>query len=142
MTDRDFAAIDARLRASFEAQGLMGTMGARVDDTAPGRVTLSAPITPAIHQQHGFAHAGATFALGDSASGYAALTMMPLGAEVLTVEMKINLIAPADGVRLIATGTVAKPGRRLLITQATVAVERVDGTRRDVALLQGTMIPA
>lgn len=132
----------AAIHASFARQGLMRTLGARIDRIEPGRVLLSMPITPAAGQQHGFAHAGATFALGDSASGYAALSMMEPGAEVLTVEMKINLIAPAAGLRLVAEGEVVKPGRRLVIVRATVRAEAGDGTARDVALLQGTMIPA
>jgi uncharacterized protein (TIGR00369 family) len=131
-----------QIRESFARQGLMQTLGARIDSLAPGRVQLSAPITPAIGQQHGFAHAGATFALGDSAAGYAALSIMPPGAEVLTVEMKINLLAPAEGARLTAIGEVAKPGRRLVIVRATLQATRADGTTRDIALLQGTMIPA
>jgi uncharacterized protein (TIGR00369 family) len=132
----------ASIRDSFARQGMMQTLGARIDHVSPGRVVLSLPMRPAINQQHGFAHAGATFALGDSAAGYAALTMMEPGAEVLTVEMKINLIAPAAGMRLIAEGVVAKPGRRLFVVQATVRSEAEDGALKDVALLQGTMIPA
>jgi uncharacterized protein (TIGR00369 family) len=119
----------------------MGTFQAMIDEVKLGKVVLSMPITPAVGQQHGVAHAGATFALGDSASGYAALSMMPEGAEVMTVEMKINLIAPAAGQRLIATGEVVKPGRRLIITRCTICAEAEDGGLREVALLQGTMIP-
>lgn len=119
----------------------MHTLGARIDEVGDGYVLLSAPITTSVSQQQGFAHAGLTFALGDSASGYAALTRMPRGADVLTVEMKINLIAPATGVRLWAHGDVVKAGRRLVITRARVESEAEDGTRRDVAILQGTMIP-
>jgi uncharacterized protein (TIGR00369 family) len=133
---------DDAIRASFARQGMMSTMGARIDRIASGRVVLSMPITPAIDQQHGFAHAGATFALGDSAAGYAALSVMEIGAEVLTVEMKVNLIAPAAGTRLIAEGEVVKPGRRLFVVRATVRSEAGDGVLRDVALMQGTMIPA
>jgi len=132
----------AAIRTSFARQGLMRTLAARIDRIEAGRVILSMPITHATGQQHGFAHAGATFALGDSASGYAALSMMEPGAEVLTVEMKINLIAPAAGARLMAEGVVVKPGRRLFVVQATVRSEAADGSLRDVALLQGTMIPA
>jgi uncharacterized protein (TIGR00369 family) len=130
------------IRESFARQGLMTTIGARIEEIAPGRVVLSAPITPHIAQQHGFAHAGATFALGDSAAGYAALSLMPEGTEVLTVEMKINLIAPAAGTRLVAEGEAVKPGRRLVIVRATVRAAAEDGALRDVALLQGTMIPS
>lgn len=126
---------------SFARQGLLRTMGARLDRVEDGLVVLSMPITPEISQQHGVAHAGASFSLGDSASGYAALSRMPDGAEVMTVEMKINLIAPASGTRLIATGEVLKAGRRLCVTRCTVQAESEDGTLKDVALLQGTMIP-
>jgi len=133
--------MENRIRDSFARQGLMDTLGARIDEIVEGRVTLSAPITAAGSQQHGYAHAGLTFALGDSAAGYSALTSMPDGAEVLTAEMKINLLAPADGTRLIATGEVVKPGRRLVVTRATVETEYADGTRRAVAILQGTMVP-
>ncbi len=126
---------------SFARQGLLRTMGARMDRLEPGLVVLSMPITPEISQQHGVVHAGASFGLGDSASGYAALSLMAEGAEVMTVEMKINLIAPAAGRRLIATGEVLKWGRRLTVTRCTVQAETADGTLRDVAFLQGTMIP-
>jgi uncharacterized protein (TIGR00369 family) len=131
----------AAITDSFSRQGLLRTMGARIDRLEAGIVVLSMPITPEISQQHGVAHAGASFGLGDSASGYAALTLMEEGTEVMTVEMKINLIAPASGRRLIATGEVVKSGRRLSVTRCTVEAEAEDGTRRTVALLQGTMIP-
>ncbi|MAX74906.1 MAG: phenylacetic acid degradation protein [Nioella sp.] len=130
-----------RIKDSFARQGLMQTLGAELAEIAEGRVVITAPITPAASQQHGFAHAGMTFALGDSAAGYSALTLMPEGAEVLTAEMKINLLAPADGVRLIATGEVVKPGRKLVVVRATVETETADGTRKPVAILQGTMVP-
>ncbi|MEM9319400.1 MAG: PaaI family thioesterase [Pseudomonadota bacterium] len=127
---------------NFGRQGLMATLQARVDNVGDGTVTLSAPIGPDVSQQQGFAHAGLTFALADSAQGYAALTKMASGADVLTVEMKINLIAPAKGVRLWAHGEVIRAGRRLVVTRGTVEVESEGGARRDVAILQGTMIPA
>ena len=133
--------MDQRIRDSFDKQGLMTSLGARIDSVDAGRVVISAPIRPEASQQHGFAHAGLTFALGDSAAGYSALTTMAEGAEVLTAEMKINLVAPADGARLIATGEVIKPGRRLVVTRATVETEYSDGTRKIVAVLQGTMVP-
>ena len=135
-------AVARAIRDSFGRQGMMATLGARIERLEPGRVLLSLPILPAVSQQHGFAHAGASFALGDSAAGYAALSLMPEGAEVLTVEMKINLIAPAAGLRLYALGEVVRAGRRLSVVRATVMAEDAAGTRRDTALLQGTMIPA
>lgn len=134
--------ITRKITESFASQGLMTTLDARIDSMEAGRVMLRLPITDAISQQHGFAHAGASFALGDSAAGYAALTVMPPEAEVLTVEMKINLIAPAAGAYLIATGEVVKAGRRLIVARALVEAEQDTGTRKQVALLQGTMIPA
>lgn len=129
------------LAASFAAQGLMATLGAELVAAGPGRVVVAAPIRPEVGQQHGFAHAALAFALGDSAAGYAALSLMPEGAEVLTVEMKINLLAPAAGERLVATGEVAKSGRRLSVVTAEVRAEAA-GQSRLVALMQGTMIPA
>ncbi len=129
------------IRESFAAQSLMTTFGATLVDLAPGLCVVAAPILPGARQQQGFGHAGLTFALGDTAAGYAALGLMPRGMEVLTVEMKINLMAPAAGKRLIATGRVMKPGRRLTVVTAEVEAEAEDGRRRIVALLQGTMIP-
>jgi len=131
---------ETRVRDSFARQSLMATFGARVETLGPGTCTLSAPIGQNVRQQHGVGHAGLTFALGDTAAGYAALTAMPEGAEVMTVEMKINLMAPAAGARLIATGRVVKAGRRLTVVTAEVEAESEAGTRRTIALLQGTMI--
>jgi uncharacterized protein (TIGR00369 family) len=130
------------IHQSFAQQGLMATLSARIDMLENGRVTLSAPISPVMSQQHGFAHAGASFALGDSAAGYAALSLMPPGSEVLTVEMKINLIAPATGLRLVAIGEVIRAGRRLSVVRATILAEDDKGRTRETALLQGTMIPS
>lgn len=132
--------ISTKVRKSFAAQSLMQTFEAAITDVALGRVEIAAPILPGARQQAGYAHAGLTFALGDSAAGYAALTQMPEEAEVVTVEMKINLLAPAIGDRLIAIGTVIKPGRRLIVVSAQVLAE-TGQVRKQVALLQGTMIP-
>ena len=132
--------IDAKIRNSFEMQSLMATLGARLAKIDAGDVEIEADIAPGTLQQQGFAHAGLTFAIGDSAAGYSALSLMPLDQEVLTTEMKIHLLAPAAGEKLIARGRVIKPGRRLVIVQSDVfAVE--NGKERHVALLTGTMIP-
>ena len=130
----------ARIKSSFLKQGLMRSLDAEIVEIATGCVTLRAPLTPAVSQQHGAGHAGLTFALGDSAAGYAALTLMPDETEVMTVEMKINLISPALGEWLYATGHVEKSGRRLSVVTARVEVE-TEGGRKAVALMQGTMIP-
>lgn len=129
-----------RIRDSFARQTMMQTLGAELAEVAEGRVVIAAPILPTSLQQHGAGHAGLTFSIGDSAAGYAALTVMPEGAEVMTVEMKINLMSPAMGDRLVAEGRVIRPGRRIVVVAADVWAE-VDGARKHVALLQGTMIP-
>ena len=130
----------ARLRDSFARQGLMRTLKAEMVAVAPGEVVLAAPIRAEVSQQNGFAHAAVAFALGDSAAGYAALSLMEPGDDVLTVEMKINLMAPARGDRLRATGRVVRAGRRIAVVTAEIWAE-ADGEARQVALMQGTMIP-
>ncbi len=120
---------------SFARQDMMVTLGAALISIERGKVVISAPILDAMRQQHGFAHAAVTFALGDSAAGYSALSVMPEGAEVLTSEMKINLLAPAAGERLQAEGYVIKAGKRLVVVGATVVA--FDGDQsRDVAVLR------
>ena len=133
--------IAAKIRDSFARQGLMASFGAALARVDAGRVAIAADVAPAFCQQQGFAHAGMVFALGDSAAGYAALSVMPVESEVLTVEMKINLMAPATG-RLVAEGRVLKAGWRLVIVAADVWAEDSRGQRKQVAALQGTMIPA
>ena len=134
------ASIRQKIENSFQSQGLMTTFGARLERVDAGNVAISAPILPGAQQQHGYAHAGLTFALGDSAAGYAALSTMPDEAEVLTAEMKINLLAPGKGDRLIARGRVIKPGRRLVVAAADVVA--IDGdTEKLIAVLTGTLVP-
>lgn len=120
--DPDFA---ARVRASFAQQGLMTTLGASLELVEPGEVHISLPFSAALSQQHGYIHAGATAAIADSANGYAALTLTPPGYDVLAVEFKINLMAPANAPRLLARGRVLRAGRRLTVCLAEVL--RVDG---------------
>jgi uncharacterized protein (TIGR00369 family) len=134
------AQITQKIQSSFAAQTMMSTLGARIATLKLGHVEIEAPISEGSLQQQGFAHAGLTFSIGDSAAGYAALTVLPEDQEVLTTEMKINLLAPASGDKLIARGRVIKPGRRLVIVQADVfSLSGED--ERHVALLTGTMIP-
>lgn len=130
----------ARVRASFAAQGLMDTLNATLVDLAPGQCRITAPIEDRTGQQHGVAHAGLTFSIGDSAAGYAALTLMADDAEVMTAEMKIHLLAPASGERLVAEGRVIRPGRRLMVAEADVFAEK-GGARNLVARLLGTLVP-
>ncbi|MBY6068058.1 PaaI family thioesterase [Leisingera aquaemixtae] len=132
--------MDHRIRSSFARQSMMQTLGAEIESVAPGEVVITAPVLPGSRQQHDVAHAALSFAIGDTAAGYAALTMMPDDSEVMTAEMKINLLAPGAGDYLRATGKVIKPGRRLVIV--TAEVHAVTGEEeRLVALLQGTMVP-
>ena len=131
---------DSKIRTSFAAQSLMETLGATLLSVKTGEVEIGVKLTRGNLQQHGFAHAGVTFAIGDSAAGYSALSVMEEHQEVLTTEMKINLLAPGQGERLIARGRVIKPGRRLVIVQSDVfAVDK--GTETQIALMIGTMIP-
>lgn len=134
-------ALFTRVHDSFNRQGLMRTFGAALVEVAPGLCRITAPLGPAVCQQHGAAHAGLTFALGDSAAGYAALTLLPEGAEVMTSEIKIHLLRPGVGDRLEARGRVLKPGRRLIVVQSDVYALRGDGTETHIATLLGTMVP-
>lgn len=131
---------EARIRENFDRQSMMHTFGARIDSVVPGAVQISAPILPGSRQQQGFAHAALTFGLGDSAAGYAALSIMPEDKDVLTAELKINLLAPGQGDRLIARGKVVKPGRRLVIVQAEIFAQ-TGGAETLIAICQGTMVP-
>ena len=131
--------MEEKIRQSFDKQSMMATLGARLGHLATGAIEVEAPILPGSLQQQGFAHAGLTFAIGDSAAGYSALSVMPDDAEILTTELKINLLAPGKGDHLIARGKVIKPGRRLVIVQSDVyAVE--DGNETHIAMLVGTTI--
>ena len=125
-TPRD-PAFESSVRASFARQAMMATLGARIVHLAPGEIDLSAPFAPAFGQQNGFWHAGAVASLADSANGYAAFTLAPPGTDVLAVEFKINLLAPARGARFRACGRVVRPGRTLTVCQADVFAETGDG---------------
>ena len=132
--------IHTRIRDSFDRQTMMRTLGAQLAQIQPGQVVITAPILPTSLQQQGAGHAGLAFSIGDSAAGYSALSLMPEDVEVMTVEMKINLMAPALGDRLVAEGRVIRAGRRIVVVAADVFAE-IGGARKHVAMLQGTMIP-
>lgn len=140
MSEASLTETEQRIRASFARQTMMATFGAEVLSVAAGQVVIAAPVLPGSRQQQGVGHAALAFGLGDSAAGYSALTLLAEGAEVMTAEMKINLLAPAAGDRLIATGRVVKAGRRLTVVTAEVEAETA-GKRKLVAILQGTMVP-
>lgn len=128
-----------RIEASFARQGLMHLLGARLTHIMPGRVHIELLSRTEITQQHGYIHAGATSAIADNAGGYAALTLFPDNAEVLTVEFKINLVAPAVGDKLEAIGTVLKSGRTMTICRFDVFGIQ-GGERSLVAAGQQTLI--
>jgi uncharacterized protein (TIGR00369 family) len=132
-------AFRARIQASFDKQGLMSTLGASILHIAPGAVDIALLASPSVSQQHGFVHAGAVAAIADTAAGYAALSLMPPGAGVLTTEFKINLVAPAAGERIVARGRVIKAGRTLILAQTEVFSETAREERL-VALLTATLM--
>ncbi len=132
-------AFEARIRASFAKQGLMNTLGASITSLSPGAIDIALAPNPAISQQHGFVHAGAVAAIADTAAGYAALSLLPPGAGVLTTEFKINLVAPATGDRIIARGRVVKAGRTLTLAQTDVMAE-ANGREKLIALLTATLM--
>ena len=130
---------EARLRDSFARQGAMALIGAKLAHVAPGAVDISVDFRPDLSQQHGFFHGGIVGTAADSAGGYAAFSLMPANSSVLTVEYKMNLIAPADGTTLIARGRVIKPGRTLTVCNVDVFVVR-DGREHHCAILLQTLM--
>ena len=134
--DPDFA---ARVRASFERQDAMKTIGASLSAVEPGVVTIELPWAQALTQQHGFLHAGMVAAALDSACGYAAFSLMPGDAAVLTIEYKINLLAPAKGRRFRMVGEVIKPGRTITVAEGKAwAVD--EGQDKLVATMNATLM--
>jgi uncharacterized protein (TIGR00369 family) len=112
--DADFA---ARVRASFERQAVMGTLGASLAEAEAGRVVIAMAHRPELTQQHGFLHAGIVSAALDSACGYAAFSLMPADAAVLTIEFKVNLLTPARGPGFRFEGQVVKAGRTISVVE-------------------------
>jgi len=134
-----FAGYEARVRESFARQGAMKLIGAAITEVAPGYCAIALAPRPDLSQQHGYLHAGIVSTIVDSAGGYAGFTLFPEDASVLTVEFKLNLLAPAKGERIVAEGFVVKPGRTLAITRGEVHAE--DGGKRTlVALMQQTLM--
>lgn len=127
--------LTARIAGSFARQEFMATLGAELVSVAPGEVTIALPCRAALAQQQGSMHAGAVTSIVDSACGYAALTTMPPDADVVSVEFKVNLLAPARGDRLVATGRVVRAGRTL-----TVCTGEVRAGETVVAIMQATMM--
>jgi len=131
--------LQQRIGNSFNAQGLMATLGAQLASVAAGEVQIALPFSTRLSQQHGYLHAGATTSILDSACGYAALTKAPAGREVVSVEFKINLLRPAIGEHFLAIGRVQNAGRTLIICNGEVVAINA-GQRKVVALMQATMM--
>lgn len=129
----------ARVRESFLKQGLMSTLGAQICKVEPGLVEIELLYDTGLTQQHGFIHAGAISSIIDSAGGYAAFSLFSEGDGVLTVEFKLNLIAPADGEKIIARGEVIRPGRTITVTKGEV-VSIKNGIETTCALMQQTIM--
>ena len=129
-----------RVRDSFARQAAMRLIGARLTQVEPGRCVIELAVRDDLTQQHGFVHGGVVGMIADSAGGYAAFTLMPADASVLTVEYKINMLAPAAGDLLIATGEVLKPGRSLSIVRADVFAVQGDRRTRVAAMQQTLMV--
>jgi uncharacterized protein (TIGR00369 family) len=128
-----------RVRASFARQRVMATLGIEIIHLEAGEIHLTMRPDPAYTQQHGFMHAGIITTALDSACGYAAFTLMPLDAAVLTVEFKTNLLAPAKGERFIFRAEVIKPGRTLTICEARALA--LEGSKEKlVATMTGTLM--
>ena len=131
----------SKISQSFEQQAFMKTLGARLDLVEYGKVVISVRLKRSMMQQHGFGHAGVTFSIGDSAAGYAALTQMGENQEVLTSEMKIHLLSPADGKILKAVGSVLKTGKKLIVVKSDIYSIK-DEKEKMVATMLGTMVPS
>jgi uncharacterized protein (TIGR00369 family) len=129
----------SRVRASFERQAVMATFGATLERVAAGEVDIAWPYRAELAQQHGFLHAGILATMLDSACGYAAFSLMPADAAVLSVEFKLNLLAPAAGERFVARARVIRPGRTLTVCEAD-AWALSDGVEKRIATMLGTMM--
>lgn len=130
---------EQRVADSFNQQNVMKTVGASILRVKAGEVTLRFPFDSALTQQHGFIHAGIVSTVLDSACGYAAFSLMPSDAAVLTIEFKINLLSPAQGEWFEAIGTVKKPGRNITVAEGELYAHQ-GKTKKLVASMVGTMM--
>ncbi|MGK7861105.1 PaaI family thioesterase [Falsiroseomonas sp. E2-1-a4] len=137
--DPDFR---SRIQAAFAAQGLMATLGGRLVLVAPGRCEIDADFAPGLTQHHGLFHAGVLTTLADNACGFAAMSLLPAGGEVLSVEFKVSFLRPASGLVAVARGEVVKPGRTLSFCRADVFVRDAAGSETLVATMMATMMAA
>lgn len=125
---------------SYRRQSLLATLGAELSHVADGEVDIVLPMSDAIQQQHGYVHAGAIATIADSTCGYACLTRMPEGSAVLSIEFKVNLLAPAKGDRFVAKGSVVRMGRTIGVANSEVIAIEPGKPDVVVGLMQGTMM--
>lgn len=131
---------EARVRESFARQSVMRTFGAELARVSRGTVEIEMPYRADLTQQHGFLHAGVISTVLDSACGYAAYSVMPPEAAVLTIEFKVNLLAPGRGERFLFRGSVTKPGRTIIVADGQAYAFASDGEARMIATMTGTMM--
>ena len=131
---------ERRVRESFARQRVMELIGATLLRVEPGEVDIGLPFRDDLTQQHGFLHAGIVATIADSACGYAALSLAAPQTGVLTIEYKVNLLAPASGARLIARGRVTKPGRTITVSAGDVYAVQADGSEKLVATMLATIM--
>lgn len=129
----------SRVERSFAEQAVMSLIDASITRVEPGQVQIELPYREDLCQQDGFIHAGISSTIMDSACGYAAFTLMPADARVLTIEFKINLLAPAAGEHFRAVGRVRKPGRSVTVAESELHAV-ADGADRLVATMVGTLM--
>lgn len=135
-----FPDFEERVRTSFERQKVMTTLGAELTVVTPGTIEIEMPFSDSLTQQHGFLHAGIISTALDSACGYAAFSLMPENAGVLTIEFKVNLLAPGRGERFLFRGNVTKPGRTIIVADGQAYAFGADGEARLIATMTGTMM--
>ena len=135
----DQSELERRIEESFARQGLMRSIGARLVEVARGRVVIEVPYAGTLTQQNGYFHAAVSAAIGDTAGGYAAYTLMEPAEDVLAVEFKINLLRPAVGERLTAEAVVLKEGRTLTICQSTIRAHAGDRATTVAVMMQTNM---
>jgi uncharacterized protein (TIGR00369 family) len=136
--DEGLAEAETRVRESFGRQPFMQTLGATLDEVGQGRTTIRLPSREPLAQQHGYLHAGALVSVLDSACGYAALSVAAPGSEVLTAELKVNLLAPVAGAAVIAHGRVVRAGRTLSVCQGDAY--DADDPSKHLATMLATMV--
>lgn len=135
--DGDF---ESRVRASFDRQRIMRTIDAELTLVQPGTIEIEMPHSPDLTQQHGFLHAGIISTALDSACGYAAYSLMPADAAVLTIEFKVNLLSPGRGERFLFRGSVTKPGRTIIVADGVAFAYDGEGNAKQIATMTATLM--